>query len=164
MNSIEEKLWNYIDGNCTPDEFKTISAQIVSDEVYNHKYQELVRLNSEFSAMDLEEPSMAFTYNVIEVIRTEEAKKPLKAAVNKRIIMGIAVFFTLTIFALLAYTFANVDWAAQRVPTVTTAYELPEIKSLITKPLIQGFFFFDTILVLFLLDAYLRRKIVEKHV
>jgi hypothetical protein len=164
MNNLEEKLWNYIDGNCTPDEYQAISAQIASNEVYNYKYQELLSLNSEFSAMDLDEPAMAFTYNVIEAIRTEEAKKPLKAAVNKRIIISIAVFFTLTILALLAYTFANIDWAGQRVPTLTTDYKLPEIKSFITKPVIQGFFFFDTILALFLFDAYLRRKKTENHV
>ena len=30
MNNIEEKLWSYIDGNCTPDEQKAISALIAA--------------------------------------------------------------------------------------------------------------------------------------
>jgi hypothetical protein len=71
------------------------------DEVYRKKYNELLQLNSEFAAMELDEPSMAFSYNVMETIRTEHAKQPLKAAVDKRIILGIASFFVLTLSVLL---------------------------------------------------------------
>ncbi|MDB5130998.1 MAG: hypothetical protein JWR02_747, partial [Mucilaginibacter sp.] len=90
MNNIEEKLWEYIDDRCTPDERAAISALIAGDEPVRFKYNQLLSLNQEFSAMELDEPPMAFTYNVMEGIRTGEAQKPLKAAINKHIIMGIA--------------------------------------------------------------------------
>jgi len=86
MNTMEEILWNYIDGNCTADEQKIITSLIDRDEAYRAKYRELLSLNKEFSAIELDEPPMAFTYNVMEAIRTEHAQKPLKAAINKRII------------------------------------------------------------------------------
>jgi hypothetical protein len=155
MNNIEEILWNYIDGHCTADEQKTISALIAHDEDYKHKYQELLTLNKEFSAMELDEPPMAFTYNVLEAIRTEQAQKPLKAAINKRIIWGISTFFILTISALLIYALASINWSADAVSVkVPNGLKMPDI----TKPVMEGFLFFDVILGLFLFDAYLNNK------
>ncbi|MFI5139522.1 MAG: anti-sigma factor family protein [Sphingobacteriales bacterium] len=157
MNTIEETLWNYIDGNCSPEEQKAIHALIAGDEAYRIKYQELLKLNTEFSAMELEEPSMAFTYNVMEAIRTEQAQQPLKAAINKRIIMGIAIFFMLTIVILLGFVLSNI-----RLPSVNIAIpaglKMPEMKTYFTKPVIEGFLFFDVVLALYLFDTFLRRK------
>src|SRR5271156_1008235 len=112
MNSIEEKIWNYIDGSCTPEEQKAIGLLIEQDEVYRRKYDELVQLNTEFAAIELDEPPMAFTYNVMETIRTEHAQQPLKAAINKRIIKGIGLFFIITISVILIFTLANIHWSA----------------------------------------------------
>src|SRR5271154_2408162 len=100
MNNIEEKLWMYIDRLCPPEEQKAISDLINSDAATGARYRELLKLNAAFAAMDLEEPPMAFTYNVIEAIRTENAQVPLKAAINKQIIKGISIFFIVTLAAL----------------------------------------------------------------
>src|ERR1700733_12773064 len=105
MNNIDEKLWEYIDGKCTADEQKTISSLIAGDESFRLKNEELLALNNYFSAMELDEPPMAFTYNVIEAIRTEQAQQPLKAAINKRIIRGISIFFIATLAILLILIF-----------------------------------------------------------
>ena len=156
MNSIEEKLWAYIDGNCTGDEQKAISALIAGDEVYRLKYEELLALNNEFSSMELDEPPMAFTYNVIEAIRTEQARQPLKAAVNKRIILGITLFFMVTIAALIVAVSANINWSA--IGGSAIDIKLPKVKNYLTAPVVEGFLFFDVILGLFLFDHYLRRK------
>mgnify|MGYP001551460018 FL=1 len=83
MNTMEEKLWNYIDGSCTADEKKAIDILIAQDEAYRRNYDELLALNQEFSKMELDEPSMAFTYNVMEGIRAEHARQPLKASIDK---------------------------------------------------------------------------------
>jgi len=165
MNNIEEKLWNYIDGNCSPGEQKAIGLLIASDEAYRLKYQELLNLNKEISGIALDEPPMAFTYNVMEAIRTEQARQPLKAAINKRIITGITAFFVITLLALLVYAFASVQWSSVHVPSgISSGLKLPDARSFFTKPVIQVFFFFDVILGLFLFDSYLRRKKTEKHV
>ncbi|SRR5258708_27240052 len=162
MNNIEEKLWNYIDGNCTADEQNAIKSLIAGDEAFRLKYEELLMLNKQFSAMELDEPPMAFTYNVIEAIRTEQAQQPLKAAINKRIIWGIALFFILTLTVLLVYTIMNISWSSIHVSAVNL--KLPEIKNYLTRPVILGFLFFDVVLALFLLDNYLRKKTLSKHI
>jgi len=165
MNNIEEILWNYIDGNCTADEQKAISDLIAGDEAYRIKYNELLNLNKAFAGMELDEPPMAFTYNVMETIRTEYAQKPLKAAINKRIIRGISIFFVLTIVCLLVFTLANISLPAGSVPiSVPSGLKMPDIGRYITKPVIEGFLFFDLVLSLYLFDTYLRRKNLSKQV
>jgi hypothetical protein len=164
MNSIEEKLWNYIDGSCTAEEQQAIAKLIAQDEVYMRKYHELLKLNEGFASMELDEPSMAFTYNVMETIRTQHAQQPLKATINKRIILGIAVFFIVTIAALVMFALSSVNWH-----TADTGIKMPEqlnvnhVTSFFTGPVIKGFLFFDVVMGLFLLDTYLRRKSVLKH-
>jgi hypothetical protein len=163
MNTIEEKLWNYIDGTCTAEEREAISILIERDEVYRHKYEELLLLNAEFSNMEMDEPSMAFAYNVMETIRTENAMKPLKATVDQRIIKGIGLFFILTISALLIFTLSQIKWTSggSVLPTVDINFKMPNIKEYFNSTAVYAFLFVDLILGLFLLDNYLRKKLTN---
>jgi len=163
MNSMEEKLWNYIDGNCSADEQTAIARLIEQDEVYNAKYNELLQLHNEFAVMELEEPPMAFTYNVMENIRAQHAQQPLKAAIDKRIILGISAFFIITIVALLIFSLSTVNWSAGTQIKMPQQLSTGHIKSYFTGPVIKGFLFFDVIMGLFLLDNYLRRKNAVKQ-
>ncbi|MBK0380319.1 hypothetical protein [Mucilaginibacter segetis] len=163
MNSIEEKLWNYIDGNCSIDEHKAIATLIANNEAYKSKYNELLLLNNEFTGMEMDEPPMAFTYKVMETIRTENARQPLKAAIDTRIILGISAFFIITVAALLVFAFSTVNWTAGTTIKTPELIKLPAIKSYFTGPLIKGFLFFDLVMGLFLLDNYLRKKSGLKH-
>jgi anti-sigma factor RsiW len=159
MSSIEEKLWNYIDGTCTPDEQEAIARLIAQDEIYRRKYNELLKLNAEFAAIELDEPPMAFTYNVMEAIRTENAQQPLKAAINKNIIRGIGLFFVITISAMLILVFSSIHWhvsATTGTPVASTV--LPRLKGVLSGPLMEVFVFFDVVLGLYLLDGYLRKR------
>jgi len=159
MNTIEEKLWNYIDGSCSEEEQKAISTLIAQDEVYRRKYEELLKLNQEFSEMELDEPSMAFTYNVMEDIRAEHASQPLKAAINPRIIKGIAGFFILTILFFVIYMLSSVHVSTANVSVhVPDAVKLPDLTGFFNIRLLEGFIFFDVVLGLFLFDAWLRRR------
>ncbi|QJD94902.1 hypothetical protein HH214_02905 [Mucilaginibacter robiniae] len=160
MNNIEEKLWSYIDGTCTPEEQQAIIRLIEDDEVYRHQYQQLLAFNQELQAIELDEPSMAFTYNVMEAIRTEEAQKPLKAAINPHIIKAIAGFFIVSILALLGIALANMNWSAPG-SSLTVPVDLKSllpVKSYTNGSALRIFLFFDVVLVLFLADGYLRRK------
>jgi len=163
MNTIEEKLWNYIDGSCTAVDQQAIALLIAQDEVYRNKYDELLQLNAEFTAMDLDEPPMAFTYNVMETIRAEHASQPLKAAIDKRIIRGICFFFVFTISVILIYALASIHWSAGSTSThnVNTSV-LPDLKHLLSGPIMNGFLFFDVVLGLYLFDGYLRKKSLSK--
>jgi hypothetical protein len=163
MNNDEEILWMYIDGICTADEESAIRQRIAADEAFSLKYNELISINAELSQIDLEEPSMAFTYNVIEEVRALEAQKPLTATINKRIIMGIATFFVSTIVALLVYTLYNVNWsAADHMVINVPGFKVPNLSSFITKPVIEGFLFFDLVLALFIFDHFFRKKSQSK--
>jgi hypothetical protein len=168
MNSIEEKLWNYIDGTCTPAEQEAIALLIEQDEVYSKKYSELQQLNTEFSAMDLDEPSMAFSYKVMETIRTGHAMQPLKAAIDKRIILGITAFFIITMAALLIFALSTVNWHAGsgfKLPGELNFTQLKpaHITSYLTGAVVKGFLFFDVVMGLFLLDNYLHHKNFAKQ-
>jgi hypothetical protein len=162
MNNDEEILWNYIDGICTADEQLAVSNRIAADEAFRLKYNELLSLNTEFSQMELDEPSMAFTFNVIEDIRALEAQKPLKTTVNKRIILGIALFFVCTIVGLLVYTLSTINWSvAGQLVIKTPGINIPKMASFITKPVLDGFVFFDIVLALFLFDHFFRKKSIS---
>jgi hypothetical protein len=159
MNDIEEKLWRYIDGLCTPAEREDFAALIEQDATVNAKYRELLGLNITLAAMELDEPPMAFTYNVMETIRTENAMVPLKAAVNKRIIRGISIFFVVTLAALLILVFSSIKWSGMALPANLTAHLKPTaINAGETKMMVQAFIFFDVMLGLYLFDAWLRKK------
>ena len=167
MNTIEEKLWDYIDGTCSDEDRKAIAILIAQDEVYRRKYEELLALNQEFSKMEPDEPPMAFTYNVMEAIRAEHAKQPLKAGINKRIIKVISGFFIVSIALMLILVISNVHPGNASVNIsvhLPDSLRLPDIKSNVSKPVLEGFLFFDIVLGLFLFDAWLRRKSVSKQV
>ena len=157
MNSIEEKLWAYIDGSGTVEEQNAIRILIEQDEIYKQKYNELLALTHELEAMELDEPPMGFTYNVMETIRADYAKKPLKAKINKNIVKAIGGFFTVTIAALFIMVLANINWSAGSSPNVI-AIKLPDVSNLLSGPILKGFLFFDIVLVLFLLDSFLRKR------
>ncbi|HEY0246000.1 MAG TPA: hypothetical protein VGC01_10590 [Mucilaginibacter sp.] len=163
MNNIEEKLWNYIDGSCLPDEQQAISLLIEQDELYRSKYLELLQLNQEFNAIELEEPPMAFTYNVMEAIRAEHAQKPLKASINLGIIGGISAFFIFVILALVIIALASIQWSSINPGLPVTNFQLPNFSKYFSGPVIKGFLYFDVILGLFLFDAYLRKKSFSKQ-
>jgi len=159
MNTIEERLWNYIDGTCTEAERRAIDLLIASDESYRSKFEELLSLDKQFASIELDEPSMGFTYNVMEGIRAEHAQKPLKAAINKRIIRGIGGFFILTILLLVILMLSTFHFTSASVSVhLPESLKLPDMKNFPSGLLLKGFFFFDVILALFLIDAYLHKK------
>ena len=157
MNSIEEQLWNYIDGTATADEQQAISRMIGQDGQIRLKYLELLQLSNEFSAMELDEPPMAFTYNVMEAIRKEEAMKPLKASINTNIIKGISGFFLLVILAFVVLLLLNINWLAGGGTNPVT-FKLPQVQNYFTGPVMRIFLYIDVVLGLYFFNRYLRRE------
>lgn len=161
---IEERLWSYIDGSCTAEERKAIDLLIVQDEAWRSKYDELLSFDQELSKMELDEPSMAFTYNVMENIRNEYAQQPLKAGINKKIIRVIAWFFVLSILAMLGVMLSTVHIGPVKLSVhLPDSLKLPNMKNILNSTVIQAFMCVDVILALFLADAYLRRKRQQKE-
>jgi len=162
MNNIEEKIWSYIDGSCTPEEHHQIKFMIEHDEGFRKVYEEIMSFDAELKTIELEEPPMAFTYRVMEGIRAEEARKPLKATINNRIIYGIAAFFLITIGALIIYALATVNWSAGNAnSSLLSQVKLPELK--MSPVITKAFMFFGVVLGLYMLDALLRKPQQAKH-
>lgn len=164
MRNIEEQLWNYLDGTCTPQEREVIEHLIATDETYQQKYEEIKAFNLELGDIELDVPPMAFTYNVMEAIRTEEAAKPLKASIDNRIIKGIAAFFIVSILAILVVALADTNWSAGAVNGFKVPeMRLPEFKNYFSGPVFKGFLFFDAVGLMYFLDSYLRKRKVQQQ-
>ena len=69
QEEIEMLLWDYIDDRCNETDRHYISQLLASDDVWRKKYDELIAFNNYLTAnIELEQPSLRFTQNVINVI------------------------------------------------------------------------------------------------
>lgn len=155
MTTQEEQLWNYIDGNCSETEKIAIEARLATDTSFNSLYQQLLDLNQLMAEeTEIDEPSMSFTRNVMDMVKQEITPVKLKTKVDARIIYAIGGFFSVTLLAVLVYAFATtkftfgsfiqMDWEA-------------DIDQLLKPTVIMAFLFLNAILLLVYLDFYLRK-------
>ncbi|WP_423146450.1 anti-sigma factor family protein [Rubrolithibacter danxiaensis] len=158
---IEQRIWDYLDNNCSPKEREEIQSLIQTDPDYKTVYQELKDINDSLKGVELDEPSMSFTRNVMDKIKTEPVPGSIQSIIDKRIILGITYFFLFTILALLVMLFTQVDWSSN-LPE-QAGYKLPELQVSDTAKgwLKNAFLFSDIIIGLYFLDNYLRKKL--KH-
>lgn len=156
MNTIEEQLWNYIDGNCSVAENAEIEAKIDVDIRYSSMYKELLAVQSQLNLLDFEEPSMSFTRNVMDKINLELKPVALKTKVDQRIIYAIGGFFLIAIFAILGYVISMANF--------TVSFKLPQINfslyesKMINPTSIKVFVMLDVVLALLYLDSFLRKR------
>lgn len=162
---IEQKLWDYIDGLCSLKEREEIAYLIKTDPAYKNKYEELMALQIDLQALDLDEPSMAFTNKVMDKIALISKPLSAKALIDKRIIYGIASMFGFLIVACLVIVLSQINWNTPLNMPVNFKIDFSGIGDKInisnsTKTfLIYAFFMFDTILGLMILDKYFRKKL-----
>lgn len=157
MSNMEEKLWEYIDGTCNEQDKATIAALIESDEKWRNAFNSMLEMESELSAVTLEEPPMAFSYNVMEAIRNEQAAKPLKTKINKYIIASITAVLLLTLGIL---SFLAFEGAMESIGNHSLDIHIHQIdlSSLIHSDAMKAFVYFDIMLLLFFADRLIRRR------
>jgi hypothetical protein len=161
MKTIEEELWEYIDGTCNPAECLEIQAKIASDPIYQQSYSELMQVHQMISAEELDEPSMSFTRNVMEQVNVEIAPVALKTKVDHRIIYTIAGFFILSILAIFTYALMNSTYSMPE-------FKMPQINLIkpmsaeVTSLSIKAFLFLDLVLALVYFDRFIRKTITSK--
>lgn len=156
MTKQEEQLWNYIDGLSSHTEKAEVEAKLAADEQFKQLYVELLEVNQQLAEhLEIDEPSMSFTRNVMQQVQHEIAPVKLKTKVDNRIIYAIGGFFSITLLGLLGYAFATADFE-MKMPTVDMNFN---VDALISPAFLMGFLFVNAALLLVYLDTYLRRGI-----
>ncbi|MBC6110079.1 anti-sigma factor family protein [Pedobacter fastidiosus] len=159
MNTIEQQLWDYIDGNLDENHRNIIEEKINTDPTIRLQYEELLQFNLTFSNLELEEPSMSFTRNVMEDVALLPAPISLKTKVDTRIIYGIGGFFVLSILAILGFIAYNTKFTMPSF-NFDLAFDTSKI---ITPTTINIFLFVDLIIGLVFIDYFLRKKSLKKQ-
>jgi len=156
MNTIEQQLWDYIDGNLDESAKKAIEEKIESDAEIKSQYEDLVKLNLSFESMDLDEPSLSFTRNVMESVALAPAPVAMKTQVDKKIIYSIGGFFVISLLALFGYVLYISNLSMPKFGfNVNLNFNVDQY---ITPTVLYSFLFFDLVIGLIFLDQFLRKK------
>src|ERR1700744_6235065 len=91
--TMEDRLWDYIDGSSTPAERSVISALLAENHEWQQKHKELLGIHQLLGSTELDAPSLRFTKNVMDEIARHHVAPATKTYVNKNIIRGIGAFF-----------------------------------------------------------------------
>ena len=102
--------------------------------------------------MEMEQPSMSFSRNVMDQVKLEVKPVSLKTRVDTRIIYGIAAVFLCSIAGILGYVLIHADFS----------YTLPKInvnldgvvRTTLTSGFLKAFLFADAVIALILFDRY----------
>ncbi len=156
--SIELRLWEYIDGLSSSDEKTIIDQLLQSDAVWQAKYGELLEVNELMYSAELEHPSLRFTKNVMEDIARLQIAPATRSYINKKIIWGIAAFFITMVIGFLIYGFGQVDWSATSDSKLPEAITKIDYTRFFSNTYVNVFMMINIILGLFLLDRFLANK------
>nr|MBC7612837.1 hypothetical protein [Pseudopedobacter sp.] len=163
MNTIEERIWDYLDGICSSEEQEIILKLIANDPVYQDKYQELLAVQKDIQLLELDEPSMSFTNKVMDEVAFQSKPLSAKAKIDKKIIYGISTMFGVLLLICLAITFKGIDWSSSAaLPVKLNLDQLSKqikLSSEAKNLILYGFLMFDTIAALMLMDKYLRKRL-----
>lgn len=67
MSVMEETLlWKYIDGDCSPEELALVEKMLAEDQGLRQHFERMQALHGDLLNMDLEQPSMRFTTNIMD--------------------------------------------------------------------------------------------------
>jgi hypothetical protein len=157
--TIEERLWDYIDGTCNAEEKTFIEELIATNAAWKAKYKELLEVNQLMGDIDLEEPSMRFTQNVMEEIGKLQIAPAAQSYINKRVIWGIGTFFLLSILGFLIYGFGQIDWSsASGDSKLSIDFSKIDFSVFFNNTYTNAFLMLNVVLGLVMLDMYLGRK------
>lgn len=112
QHTMEERLWNFIDGTVSAGEKTVIERLLETDEAWKAKYRELLQVNEMLHSSELDAPSLRFTRNVMEEIAKLHIAPATRSYINKKIIWGIGFFFITMLVGLLIYGIGQMTFAA----------------------------------------------------
>ncbi len=163
VQTIENRLWDYIDGGISEEERFAIENLLQENTDWKQKYEELLILHQSISSPELQEPSMRFRINVMEAIHKTQFTPATKIYINKKIIWAIGFFFISTIISLLIYGLGQVEWSFSNSTNLKMPVDFSKINyDFFSNPLLRNaFIMINIVLGLMLFDNYLttRKKI-----
>lgn len=157
---IEETLWNYIDGSMEENEQTFVEELLQTNNEWRSKYAELMEMHQLMQDdIDLEQPSLRFTQNVMEEISKLYITPATRNYINKNVIWGIGIFFLTTIFGLLIYGLGQIDWTQPSSGAVPDMQVPPvDWSKIFSGTYMNVFIMVNIVLGLMLLDMYLGEK------
>jgi len=161
--NIEDRLWDYIDGNSNAEEKSFVEQLIATQEAWRNKYHELLELHQVINtSLELDEPSMRFSQNVMEEIAKYQITPATKTYINKKIINGIGIFFLAMIIGMLIYGLGQINWAdtSGTSSDLITKYNPGKIdfSKFFNNTYTTIFMMVNVVMGLMLLDMYLGKK------
>ena len=162
---IDNRLWEYIDGQSSIDEKLAIEKLIETNKQWKETYNKLLEINQLAQSSALEEPSLRFTKNVMEEIAKYQIAPATKAYINNKIIWGIGMFFITLFIGFLIYGFGQVDGTAAGTEKLPVDISKVDYGKFFNNTYVNVFMMINVVLGLMLLDRYLaaRKKKLQKE-
>ncbi|THU39940.1 hypothetical protein FAM09_08590 [Niastella caeni] len=161
QQNMEERLWEYMDGVCSAEDRLFIEQLIATNQEWKTKYQELLELQDLMAHhLELDEPSMRFTQNVMEAIGKHHIAPAAKSYINKRVVWGIAGFFMISIVCFLIVGITQVNWSGDGTGSSflnKINFDKIDVSKFFNSTYAGIFMMVNVVLGLMLLDMYLRR-------
>ncbi len=169
--NIEDRLWDYIDGNSSVAEKAFVEQLIATQEAWRKKYHELLDVHQLMNtSLELDEPSMRFSQNVIEEIARHQIAPATRSYINKKIIYGIGIFFIAMIAGMIVYGFGQVNWSdtapSETANDLLTKFNPDKINfsKFFNNTYTTVFMMVNVVMGLMLLDMWLSKKRKEQAV
>jgi hypothetical protein len=161
--TMEDRLWDFIDGLSSPAERSAIEALIAANQEWLRKYRELLDVHHLMTTSDLDTPPLRFTKNVMEEIARYQVAPATKSYINKNVIRSIGAFFLSLITGLLIYCLNQFKWSdhsssSRMLPSYDLGLDKFDYARVFSSLPVTLFMLVSVVLGLVLLDMYLQRK------
>ena len=162
-DSLEDRLWEYIDGTASSSERTRIEDLIATQAEWKAKYQELLTVHELLHSTELSAPSMRFTKNVMEEIGRLHIAPATRTYINKRIVWGIGIFFITLIIGFIIYGIGQIDWTTSGDTKLPVDIGNIDYSRMFNNTFVNIFMMVNVVLGLVLLDRYLSNKRKKFH-
>lgn len=157
---MEARLWEYIDGLSEAREREAIEQLLAENTKWREKYHTLLEIHQSLDLVELEQPSLRFTKNVMEAITQMHIAPAARQYINQKVIWGIALFFITVIASFLIYGISQIQWSApsQVNSTVLDRIADADYGRMFDNTFVNIFLMLNVVLGLMLFDRYLNDK------
>ena len=157
---IEDRIWDYIDGNAGEAEKSFVEQLIETNLEWKAKYKELLEVHQLMqTSLELDQPSLRFRQNVMEEIAKYQIAPATKSYINKNIVRGIGAFFIVMLIGFFVSGFAQVNWSDASSGTLMPIdFDKVDWSKFFNNTYMNIFMMVNIVLGLMLLDMYLGKK------